>query len=296
MTQFKSAATYQIIIPDGAGTTLTITGGDNQHRWLDGAGSPGVIRHFRPWPQADGGIDQGLKLQERQLVWKLFVSDSSETNLEDARYTLSEYIKPNEEPIVLKVTRADGAIRYLDCFLAGPVEWAQSEQVGLSVPVTLPLYAPDPCWYHPGPHTPWAPYDNYSGSTPASYGATSASQTLTYSGNWEEHPIIAIAGEFVDLELDLSPTGIPGTHTLDLTGYSTPGADTVRIDLRKRTATLASTGADMSAEIVNADWTDIKLYPTPLASGGGHTLAATYVSRGVGSSITVSYRNRYIHL
>lgn len=295
MSNFVSAATYKLYIPNAGPSTVTISG-DNAHVTLDGIGSPGVFRHYRPYPQADGGVDQGFRLQERNLVWRMLVTDTTEAALEDARVNLATFLKPHTEPMTLEVTRADGETRYLDVYVSGAVEWQQSRQQGLSYMLSVPLYAPDPLWYDPGPYQAWDPYSAANTGGFSSYNATDASFTLTYDGNWHEWPIIVITNDFEDLILDISPIGIPGTHEIVMTGYTTQVGDITYIDLRTKRAYRDSNGADVSGNITNDYWTQTRLYPSPLAASGDHTISATYTSKGGSASIGFLWRNRYLHL
>jgi len=295
MSRFISTATYKLWLPNSTPSTLDITG-DYRHISLDGIGSPPVFRHYRPYPNAEGGTDQGFRLQERNMTWRLLISDTSESNLEDARNNLADFLKPHTEAFTLEVTRADSEERYIDVYLNGPVDFAQSRQTGLSYVVTIPLYAPDPLWYDPGPYEPWDPYGGGTTDGFSSYGATSATFTLTYGGNWWEFPTIEITNDFEDLVLDVNPIGVPNTHEIDFTGYTTVNGDTTYVDLRRKLAFRDSSGADVSGEIVNSDWAQTRLYPAPLASSGDHTITATYTSRGGSSAIGFRYRDRYIHL
>jgi hypothetical protein len=285
--RFITAATYKVYIPSAPVQAYTIAS-PVYHLTFDGIATPSVLRQFQPYPNGDGGVDQGFRLQPRQMAWRLFIDASSEIDLEDRRNEIYRNFRASEQLLQLEVTRADGAKRSLDCHVSGPIEFRESAQVGYSCEAIVPLYAPEPSWYNPTENQYFV----------SGWGATSAAAQIDYLGNWFAYPQIVIDGQFVDLVLE----DINGT-TIDFTGHTIASGDTYTIDLRPaaKTATDGS-GTDVAAYIVSDLWSSFGIYPGPLAGIGtpvpmGHnTIQISYASRGAGSAIEIRYYDRFLNL
>lgn len=290
--RFITAATYKIYIPSAPVQAYTVAT-PIYHLSLDGIATPGLVRQFQPYPNGDGGVDQGFRLNARQLTWRLFIADASaslitnEQYLEDNRTMLYRYLRASEQPLQLEVTRADGAKRALDVHVSGPIEFRESAQLGYGCEAAVPLYAPEPAWYDPT-----------RASQAFTLGATSGSCAVDYAGNWFEYPVLELDDGFTDLVL----TDINGT-TIDFTGHAFLAGTTYTIDLRPGAKTAVDdTGTDISQNIVDDMWTRFGLYPGPLAglAGSGtlnnNLLTASYTSKNVGSSITIRWYERYLNL
>lgn len=117
------------------------------HVSLDGLGIPHVDRRFQPYPTADGGIDTGYHLRPRTLVWKMYIYKETESAFLTAIDQIFTVFRPYTRPIILTITTAQSAVRKLDVYVNGPIDIDQSDQVGYSALITVPLYAPDPLFY-----------------------------------------------------------------------------------------------------------------------------------------------------
>ena len=285
--RFITAATYKVYLPSAPVQSYTIAA-PVYHLSLDGIATPSVVRQFQPYPNGDGGVDKGFRLQPRQLVWRLFVDASSETELESKRTELYRAFRASEQALQLEVTKAGGGQRTLDVHVSGPIEFRESGQVGYSCEVAIPLYAPEPAWYYSVRNS-----QLFNLAT-----ATAGSVAVDYIGNWFEYPVLELANGFANLKL----TDIAGT-TIDFTGHTFGVGTTYTIDLRPGAKTAVdNTGTDISANIVSTNWGSFGLYPGPLTGSSGtltlnlNTINATYTSKNVGSAITIRWYDRYLNL
>jgi hypothetical protein len=289
MSNYVSDATYQVIVPDGAATVHTIAGATQAHHVeLTALGTPPVQRWLYRHHQADGGVDQGFRLEPRRLAWELFVQDEVETAFDAKLQALYRLFKPYEEALKIKVTRSGGAVRQLDCFVQGPVELAQSNQLGFSGIVKVPLVAPDPLWY--------APTQKFATTTIPTSGATFNVGT---QGNYETWPVITVTGPVADLVLTTSMVNVyrSVTAVIDLTGVSIAAGDTRVIDLRPGKKTVVdSAGANKLSEMVNQSWVNFRLWPAPFKASGTNTISYTWSSRSTGAFVQFGYYDRYVSL
>lgn len=292
MIKFVSSAVYRLLIPSTPAQTFTIAA-PFYHVSLDGTASPPVQRHYQPWPTGEGGVDAGVRLQPRTLTWRIFVDATTESALEAARTQLYQVLRPSVRPLTLKVERADGAVRLLECFVTGAVEFSQLQQVGYSCLATVQLYAPAPIWY--------APTQQVSALT---LGSTTGTVDIAYGGNWMEAPTVELTGQLVSPQISDA-----AGNTISFAGHTIPNGLTYTIDLRADAKTAFSSsgaswpGNDVSTYVVaGTGWNEFRLYPRPLAadSGGGvlnkNTISAAYSSKGAGAGITVRWYNRWLNL
>lgn len=289
MSNYVSTATYQVIIPDAAATVHTIVGATQAHVVrLKELGTPPVQRWFYRHHQADGGKDVGFRLEPRRMALELFVQDETETGYDAKLQALYRIFKPYEDPIKLKVTRAGGTVRQIDCYVNGPVEVEQSKQVGYSGIATVMLYAPDPLWYMPTQKT--------ATSLIPTSGATFAVPT---QGNYDTWPVVHMQGPVTGLVLTttLSNAYRSETAVIDLTGVAIAAGDYRRIDLRPgRKTVVDSTGATKVSELVNASWVNFRLWPAPFKSGGTNIITYTWSSRSSGAYVQFLSYDRHVSL
>lgn len=103
-------------------------------------------------PFQDGSTHLGHRLASNVITLRLFVTATSASVLDGYRDTLNKIFQPVDEvPCILKLTRDDGEIRYLDTwregFLAIPLD--KTTRPGFTHKATVQLRASDPAWYNP---------------------------------------------------------------------------------------------------------------------------------------------------
>ena len=123
---------------------------------LRGGGIVSARRLSERGPLQHGDTDLGVRLQPRTITLSLNFSAASATGLDTARDTLNTIFKPVGEtavnyPVQLRITRDDGGVRQLDCYLTGP---ADIPLIPLNRPgnlhrAVIQLRAADPLWYDP---------------------------------------------------------------------------------------------------------------------------------------------------
>lgn len=114
---------------------------------LDGVGMAPVRRITERLPLHHGRVDRGYRLGERRMTLTLYVEAEDEAHAARIIDRLTYGFSPTYAPLRLRVTRDDGEVRQIDCFLDGELDFPQSERTGTGFRVIVPLFAPDPSWY-----------------------------------------------------------------------------------------------------------------------------------------------------
>lgn len=293
MSDFKSAATYQLIWPDSLGTVYTINGGSGlSHVSLDGTGIPTPLHSFNPYILSDGGIDDGYKLDVRRMVWKIHITGATEELFDTARAYLFFLFRPLTDPYRLRVVTVSGAQRQIDCYVDGPIEIDNGD--GFTAIATIPLIAPDPIWYDP---------------TARSYIVSSWPQTsitVPYSGTWYEWPIIKVIGQ-IGVTLTNIAFFIGGGGTVFRQGKvsvtAVPSGHTWTIDLHPAKKTIVN---QVNANVLNTaigtssigvgGFLEFRLWPEPIKASGDNTMTVSHTSPSGSPSIEFIYFDRYIAL
>jgi len=283
---FITAATYQVIWPDVGATTYTINSANNAaHLSLDGTGIPPMLRNYVPFAQSDGGIDQGFRLDVRRMVWKLFLEAETEQALDTKRDALWNIFRPLDDPLKLKVTKANGAVRQIDVYVDGPIEVVPGP--GYKANVTIPLVAPDPLWYDPVQQIRTFPLPD-------------TSLDLTYAGSWQEWPIVKIYGSAQNLVLENVLSMLVGLSSgrIDFNGHTIPAAAIYTVDLRPGVKTVVDGGgvSKLANMGVFTFFPYFCLYPEPLESGGNNNIVASYGTLDATAAVVFEFYNRYIAL
>jgi hypothetical protein len=289
MSSFITAVTYELIWPNTVGTTYLIGPALGlKHISLDGTGVPGVNRKFSPYA-SDGGYDDGFQLATRRMIWKLNISAETEAEFDTVRALVFTVFRPLQNPYKLKVTRADGAVRQIDCFVDGSIDIALGN--GFTAIVTVPLVAPDPLWYDPTQVI----------ATFNTFPATSF--TINYAGTWYEWPIIRIDGQLADLYMiNTIGTSVPfGTRQgeLDMRPSGIVFGEYYIFDTRPAQKTVVDSSG---ANVLNVAlptfnrFPEFRLWPEPWNVGGSNVITVSHGTAGAGASVEFQYYNRYIAL
>jgi hypothetical protein len=289
MSDFLTSATYQLIWPDSANTVYTIGAANGiTHVSLDGTGIPEARRSYEPYLTSDGGNDSGFRLDVRRMVWKVLIQAADEYGLDDARANLFSVFRPIEDPFRLRVTRADGAVRQINCYVDGPIELEEAK--GYAYTASIPLIAPDPLWYDPVEKS-------------QTFTSWTNPITVTYGGTWYEFPIIEVTGEVVNLQLQNIASSSLGGRAGQIELNTVPAGEVYTINLRpgQKTITDASgnnvlgTAIDSTSSLSFNLFVEFRLWPTPWKTGGANNISIGGTP-GSGGQLKFVWFNRYIGL
>jgi len=196
--------------------------------YLDGAGVPPVKRIQQRIPAQHGTSDQGYRIDERKLTLALYMeARQADEAAVAALYDQLAYIfSPTETALKLRITRLDSAVRQIDCYVDGLFDFPQSDRLGGSVKLLVPLYAPEPSFYNPTQRT-----------QTASINAASTTVNLDVSGTtYADFPIIDVTGPASSLRIAATYANI------DLRLQTAiPSGETFRFDLRRGYKTVQRT-------------------------------------------------------
>lgn len=286
-------ATYQIIQPDAANTTYNIADGTycnlQYPNGISGIGMPNITRDLQRHPNIEGAFDHGYKLEPREVNLNLYYNVNSAANADARRDAIYKIFRPFDDPLKLKVTRDDGAIRQIDVHTVGALDLAMSERVGHDQAFSVRLMAPNPIWYDPSQLT--------TAFTPS---ATPWFGNITYTGDWESFPIIKVYGAVTNFYLQMQLVTAAATTTYLLFAASIGAADIYTYDLTpgiKSAKNNAGTSVlgDLSADSYTALF-GMRLWPSPLESGGVNRIDGAYSTKDSNHKVEILYYKRYMGL
>ncbi|KXK51958.1 MAG: hypothetical protein UZ13_01514 [Chloroflexi bacterium OLB13] len=186
--------------------------------YLDGAGMAPIRRILEKAPLQHGASDRGFRLDPRSMILHLYIEGTDERHADGLRDRIAYLFGPTNSPLQLRATRDDGAVRQIDCYVDGEVDFPMSQRVGNGQPVVIPLLAPDPIWYDPVQQVTEHTITN--GTT---------QKFVSVSGlTWDDWPVIDLTGP-MDAGFLLQHT--PGDEVL-VFSQAIPSGETFRLDLR----------------------------------------------------------------
>lgn len=134
-------------------TTYTISdGAPFSIEMADLVGGASVRNIEESGPYQDGVTHLDDRLEPRTMTLKINVVANSASALDGYRDTLNTMFKPVKGvPIVLKLTRDDGAVRQIDTYRTGPLDipLRAENRPGNLHRAVVQLRAPDPTYYNP---------------------------------------------------------------------------------------------------------------------------------------------------
>lgn len=286
----KHLSALQVVAEDGI--TYNLYSGQNpaDMMFLDGAGMATVRRINQRTPLQNGVVDKGYRLEPRKMTLSLFVAQPSEINADTARDKLAYIFGPTITALQLKATKLDGTVRAIDCFVDGTMDFPQSDRVGASQKVLVPLYAPDPTWYDPTRQSATANLSTGTGTI------TVPSAGLT-ADDW---PVFEVTGPITSLRIYHSQ---PTQDELDIVG-TIPGGETWEFDLRPTYKTLRRM-SDSANRLNYLSTSTIRYYSTlrmvndKLVKSYGYTnnnFTVTGTGTTGASQIVMRYYKRYLNL
>jgi len=196
----------QVIAEDGV--TYQLYGGSPaRFMALDGIGIPPVRRILQKSPLQHGATDKGFRLEPRRMTLTLYVDAENSVQADGFRDTLTHIFLPTNDPISLLITKKNGAVRKIDCYLDGQMDYPMSGRVGASHAVIIPLIAPEPAFYNPTQITT----EVMMPSSPVEIAVSIASYT------WDDWPYFRVTGPITGFQIDHT-VGTTVVELLTLTG------------------------------------------------------------------------------
>lgn len=286
-------ATYEIIQPDAAATTYNIGNGAycqlQYPTGISGIGIPTITRDIQRHPNIEGAFEHGYKLEPREISLNLFYNVASEAAADARRDAIYNIFRPFDDPLKLKITRGDGAIRQIDVHTVGMVDLPMAERVGHDQGFGVRLLAPNPIWYEPTQQTVTF--------TPA---ATVWFGNITYTGNWESYPIIKVYGAATNVYLQMVLTTAVGSTTYQLFAANIAAGDIYTYDLTPGVKTAKNNaGASLLGDLSPDSYTALfgmRLWPAPLENGGVNRIDGAYTTKDANHKVEILYYRRYIGL
>lgn len=285
----------ELLLEDG--NTLRLWGGGLRFVGLDGSGIPPIRRLTERSALQHGVMDRGFRLDARRMTLQLATDLQNESQLDGIKDRIATAFGPTDNPLKLKITRDDGAIRQIDCFVDGEIDFAMSQRIGTLQHVTVPLLAPDPIWYNP---------TQQSETFAVVDGINSIDIPIT-GWTWEDWPIINLTGPLdAGYVITIEPTGSGAAFSFT---SALPAGETIQIDCRPNYKTILKT-SDLSNKFSYLNpayavgFTYAKFLPPKLSVATGGSTYATinkiFVANAAGTtgatSCTVYWYKRYLSL
>jgi len=273
------------------GITYNLYSGQNpaDMMFLDGAGMAEVRRITQRTPLQNGVVDKGFRLEPRKMTLALFVNQQTERDADIMRDKLAYIFGPTITALQLKATRLDGTVRAIDCFVDGVLDFPQSDRMGASQKILVPLVAPDPTFYDPTRQSVTTSLSTGTGNI----SVPSAGLTA------DEWPVFEVTGPITSLRIQHSPVA----DLLDIVG-AIPSGETWEFDLRPTYKTLKrmSDGANRLNFLATGTiryYSTLRLLGDKLTKSSNQTANAftvTGTSTTGASQIVMRYYKRYLSL
>ncbi len=289
--QAKQLSNLQVIAEDGNTYALYSGANPSDMLFLDGAGMATVRRITQRTPLQSGVTDRGFRLEPRQMSLALFIRQETEAQADAMRDKLAYIFGPTITPLKLLATRLDGTQRQIDCFVDGTLDFPQSERLGASQKVVIPLRAPDPTWYDP---------TQVSSTTSMSSMPVTTANYSTTGITADDWPVFNITGPVTNLVITHAPVG----DAIDFTGTTIPGGETWIVDLRPgyKTVYRQSDNANRLYAVTTSSvryFGTLRMLNQKLAASYGvayNRFALTGSGTTGASSFVVKYYKRYLSL
>ncbi len=283
----------ELLLEDG--NALRLWGGGLRFVGLDGSGIPPIRRLTERSALQHGVMDRGFRLDARRMTLQLATDLQNESQLDGIKDRVAAAFGPTDSPLKLKITRDDGEIRQIDCFVDGEIDFAMSKRIGTLQPIIIPLLAPDPIWYSPTQQTETAAITD---------GSTSHLTPSVAGWTWEEWPVITLTGP---LDAGYSVRILPAGFSLTFSS-ALPAGEQIQIDCRPNHKTILKV-SDSSNKLGYLDPSTVtnfaymKLLPpkmTLMIVGSYSTINYIYVLSAAGttgaSALSATWYKRYLSL
>jgi hypothetical protein len=293
-----------------AGTTYQLNGGGLTYRVATtGIGMPPIRRLRQRGPFQHGVSNRGFRLDERMINLVLFFQGASLADADARRDTLARIFQPMDDtPIALRWTREDGAVRQIDGYAEGLVDFPDTpgeDRIGVSQRVVVPFLCmgSDPVFYDPAVQTRFFSQVANGGwavplevpLTAIAAAAINSVQELVYAGSWREYPVITVTGPLDGLTIENLATG----EVLDFPELVLTTGQSMTIDLRyERKTVLRHDGTNLLPQLAeDSDLATWHLAPAPEAAGGLNNIRVTVgEDASYETSVLVTFYHRYLSL
>ncbi len=263
-------------------------------------GMADVRRLTEAGPMQHGVTDVGFRLESRKFRLKLATNSDDAETLDARRDKLLAIFKPRNTAMAIRKTRANGALRQIDCHFSSGMSFRSADRKGMTQVEVIELVAPDPTFYDPTAVA--VPFGLTGGggsftvplAIPWNVGSSVLDQTkaIPYAGSWLAYPIVTIYGpitnavivnETADLKLDF--TGV----TIDAGAYYV-------IDTRYGYKTVTKhDGTNKVADLTDdSDLATFHLAADPDAPGGINSVRVTGTAVTAATQVYMSYYTRYV--
>jgi hypothetical protein len=286
-----------------AGVTYDL---DNSAEFLneayEGFGMPPVQRLISRAPQQHGDSDEGFLLEPRMLSLREAIMTSSYSALFTSRKKLLEIFKPSNNPIQLRFTLPDGAMRQIDCYFHSELGLSSRDQLGPKQRAVVRLRAPDPTFYNPTlKEEVWSvsgvgSFLVFPITFPILFTSSiiNEGRVVAYAGTWFTYPIIRLTGPLQNPRV----TNVTLNKKVELL-FTISAGKYVDIDLSPDKKTVVDSDGINRIGTVTAD-SDLALWrieADPEVAGGNNTIKVE-AGGAVGgqSSVSVKYYERFIGL
>lgn len=295
----KQIQKLELITEDGV--THVLSGNfPAKYLYLDGTGLPPITRIKTRLPHEDGIGDKGFRAEARRMTLAMYVhAQESDEAAACVDYDFLTYLfQPTDSPLILQITRFDNEVRRIEVYLDGQIDYSQSNRIGGSSKVLIPLYAPDPAFYNP---TQQSYTEDLNGDTGANiFLPVDPNQT------WDDFPIMDVTGPFTTLSVE----SVTNNFRTAITA-AVPSGETWRFDFRLdqkkvyRTSDNANKLGSVHAYTLETfDKLKIPgrkaLNDFAIRSGWGTTTSVIVTpfctGTGVGSALTFYWYKRYLSL
>jgi hypothetical protein len=275
------------------GNTCALGGGTYSY-WLkegaeEGFGPVDPQRYAEKGPQQHGDTDRGFLLPPRYFGITLFISATSESDLETKRLALMRLF-PASAALKIKKTQANAGVRQIDCYR---VAWAVVNREGFGETIKLQFKASNPAWYDPTQVTTTLTQGGDGFAVPMSvpFGVGSSSLNLStginYGGTWLTYPTLRITGPATNPVLSNTTTG----ETLTFSG-TIPAGDYYDIDLAYGAKTVVDSGGTNRVSALSTD-SDLATWHIAPPVDGTATRTNTITLTGTGSAAATALRIQY---
>lgn len=254
---------------------------------ISGIGIPTVTRDLQRHPNIQGAFDQGYKLEPREINLNLYYTVASAALADARRDAIYKIFRPFDDPLKLKITRDDSAIRQIDVHTIGMVDLPPAERIGFDQGFTVRLLAPDPIWYEPTQYT--------STTTPS---GTNWTSNIAYSGNWEEYPVIRVYGLVTGFSFTMTVVTATTSNTYQIQASSISAGDWWEFDMRPGYKTVKdSSGVSVLGSLAEATYEALfkmRLFPDPIEAGGVNGTGGSFTTKDANHKVVTYFYNRYL--
>lgn len=293
---------YQVDILRGAEVYSMSDGNPFWALTMTGVGLPPVRLIKERGPQQHGSTVVGYTLDERLLNLALLIKVQTEALADQARDDLAEILKPVDDlPCKIRLTRNDGAVRQIDAYIVGTVDFPNTQQARFAGTqmVVAQFEAPDPLFYDPALRN--VIFDTSGGGgyqvpteVPTQYTTGSVINSvasLVYVGKSRVFPKIYVTGPAVNLVI----TNETIDKVLNFTGHTIAAGVIYEIDLRYGYKTITdNSGTRQNAALTDAsNLADWHIAATPTAPGGVNDIRVVASGSTIATSVRVEFNDTF---